>query len=77
MSTPATFEPCHCPLCGVDLAGKTLTAEQLGSGFYGDNIDCGDCGRPTHWGRAIGIYSRSRDKTIEWMCPDCGGRWER
>lgn len=29
------------------------------------------------WGRQIGIYDMERDRTVEWECPDCHGRWNR
>jgi predicted RNA-binding Zn-ribbon protein involved in translation (DUF1610 family) len=29
------------------------------------------------WGREMGIYDRIEDRTVEWQCPDCGGRWAR
>jgi predicted RNA-binding Zn-ribbon protein involved in translation (DUF1610 family) len=27
--------------------------------------------------RIVGIYSLERDRTEEWLCPDCGERWAR
>lgn len=27
--------------------------------------------------RVISIYDRAKDRTIEWMCPDCDYRWPR
>ncbi len=29
------------------------------------------------WGRQIGIYDMSKDRTVKWQCPDCGGEWPR
>lgn len=27
--------------------------------------------------RTIGVYDIDKDRTVEWMCPDCGSRWLR
>lgn len=72
----------YCPHCKADLDGGDIkqtfveqgqseeeagaTAEQYG---YGP-------GR-TKWGRAIGIYDIGRDRTTQWECRDCKGRWGR
>jgi len=29
------------------------------------------------YSRMIGVYDRDRDRTVEWLCPDCGVRWDR
>lgn len=27
--------------------------------------------------RIVGIYDLGRDRTVEWLCPACGARWDR
>ena len=27
--------------------------------------------------RLIGVSSRELDRVVEWVCPDCGYRWDR
>lgn len=34
-------------------------------------------GNSEWFSRVIGIYSRDRDRTIAWQCPDCGACWDR
>lgn len=29
------------------------------------------------WGRAIGMYSLEEDRTVSYVCPDCGHEWAR
>jgi hypothetical protein len=51
--------------------GCDLTGEPIPEGarhHYGDK---------THFSRCIGIYDHNRDRTVEWLCPDCGVRWPR
>lgn len=54
-----------CPHCGANFQGDPIPEES--QHLYG----------ATHYSRKIGIYDQVRDRTVEWMCPDCGARWER
>lgn len=56
----------RCPHCGVSLQGEPIPEKDLG--YYG--------GR-THFSRKIGIEERDRDRTVWWLCPDCGWEWLR
>ncbi len=56
-----------CPLCGIDLRGDPIP-ERLQDEWYGGK---------THYSRKIGVVNPVRDCVVEWLCPDCGGRWER
>lgn len=56
----------ECPR-GCDLRGAPIPEEHRE--FYGST--------ETHFSRAIGIYDRDRDRTVEWHCPDCGVSWPR
>lgn len=39
---------------------------------------CPLCGADLQGGsRVIAIYSREKDRTVAYQCPDCGGRWDR
>ena len=72
----------NCPHCDVDLKGTSI---------YGTYIEMGDSEEEAlrkaemfgatktegTFDRQIGIYSLETDRTVEWMCPDCGGRWKR
>lgn len=69
-----------CPSCVTDLDGGDILQTFIAKGktpeeaskiadLYGY--------RPGHtqWGRQIAIYSILQDRTIQWMCPDCGHKW--
>lgn len=56
----------RCPLCDADLQDWEIPAAS--QHLYGGK---------THGSRRIGIYDTARDRTVEWQCPDCGGRWPR
>ena len=58
--------PTTCPHCRADLRGDVIPEEMRSS--YGGKE------RLT---RAIGIYSRERDRTTHWKCPDCQREWRR
>jgi hypothetical protein len=55
-----------CPFCEADLRGYQIPESDRH--LYG--------GRD-RFSRVIGIYSRERDRTVKWMCPDCQGQWDR
>lgn len=63
---------------GKNRVGRTiLTSEEAEiradevSGHYGATREVGT------WGRAVGIYSREKDRTVAWKCPDCEHEWAR
>ena len=58
------FRPC--PHCGANLDGGPIPEKDRE--WYSP---------PYRWAREIGIYDMSRDRTIAWKCPDCGGEWPR
>jgi hypothetical protein len=58
--------PNNCPECGISLRGEPIPLKDRE--FFGNE---------THFNRVIGIYERQLDKTIIWLCPDCGYRWSR
>lgn len=66
---------CHCPNCGADLADTVIPLASRH--MYGGGDTCEDCGRERHFSRLVGIYVWEKDRTVEWLCPDCGHRWER
>jgi predicted RNA-binding Zn-ribbon protein involved in translation (DUF1610 family) len=58
----------ECPKCGANLLGDPIPQESIDAGHYGDH---------THFSRRIAIYDPGLDRTVQWMCPDCGERWNR
>lgn len=59
----------YCPHCGTDLRGERIPQEHIDRGYYSADD-------PWFY-RTIGIYDMGLDMTVEWQCPDCGGRWPR
>lgn len=55
-----------CPECGANWRGELIAEELLH--VYGGK---------THYSRLIGLYSADYDRTVAWMCPDCGMQWPR
>jgi hypothetical protein len=49
-----------CPNCKANLVGEPIPEESREA--YGGK---------THFRRVIGLYSRERDRTVAWRCPDC------
>lgn len=79
-----TFPKDHadCPHCGADMNGGSIwqhfmdqlaneAEADIAAGYYGATRDKGQ------FGRAIGIYSTERDRTVGWQCPDCKKEWGR
>ena len=54
-----------CPHCGVSLIGDPIPENMRE--YYSP---------PYHWRRELGQYDTELDRVVEWMCPDCKGRWE-
>lgn len=55
----------QCPACHVSLQGDPIPAAS--QEMYG----------ATHFSRKIALYSRERDRTVAFKCPDCGHDWAR
>lgn len=54
--------------------------EQVSSSLkdgLGERCFCLPWGDATHFSRKISVYDEWLDRTVEWVCPDCGGRWPR
>ena len=56
----------NCPGCGASWQGEPSPEETRK--HYGN---------ATHFRREIAIYSRERDMTIAWKCPDCNRAFDR
>lgn len=54
-----------CPY-GCDLTGKPIP-----------ETDRHMFGGKAHFSRRIGLYDQARDRTVSWLCPDCGAEWGR
>ena len=75
----------YCPHCNADLDGDLVINYPLNLGQdmaeavrYASNYSgFKEYGLANRWGRAIAIYDMSRDRAVEWECPDCKGRWPR
>jgi len=75
----------YCPHCKADLDGDLVINYPLSQGedmaeavrFASAYAGFKEYGLANRWGRAIGVYDMGRDRTVEWECPDCKGRWPR
>lgn len=56
-------EPLTCPHCHTNLVGDEIPEDD--KRFFGTS----------HFKREIGIYDVNLDRTVEYECPDCKGRW--
>jgi DNA-directed RNA polymerase subunit RPC12/RpoP len=56
----------NCPECSANWVSSIIPKEQRK--YYSP---------PYFFSRLIGIYSREHDRTIEYVCPDCGARFDR
>ena len=52
-----------CPHCGTNMQGEPIPAAD--QELFG----------ATHFSRKIGAYDTSKDRTVYWLCPDCGKEW--
>jgi hypothetical protein len=71
-----------CPKCKADLEGgliyETFSEEHGNEQAALDTAAaCGATKAEGRWGRQIAIYDREKDRTVAFMCPDCGHEWER
>lgn len=72
----------ECPACHADLNGGGVWQH-----FMDEHQDEAEADRIAlmygasrtkgRWGRAIAIYSRDRDRTVAYRCPDCDHEWGR
>lgn len=65
----------ECPHCGVDLKSDDIPQEFIDKGMYKET--CDKCGERNHYNREFGVYSKHIDMTVEFMCPECLGKWKR
>ena len=73
----------ECPECGVNLVSGKIVDIWRGMKEYDDKSDeqLREMARKHYGGedecfyRTIGIYSRARDRTTHWLCPDCNHEW--
>ena len=72
-----------CPKCNSNLEGQ-LIYETFLDQYAGDETKAleaaamyGATKTEGRWGRAIGIYSMEKDRTVAYRCPDCGHEWKR
>ena len=56
----------HCPKCGADFDAGPIP-ENIREHYSA----------PYRWSRRIAIYSRERDMTVDYRCPDCQHEWPR
>jgi len=63
------MEQRYCKKCGADWQGEAIPQEYLDKGYYEKGS--------THYSRRIGGYDFALDRTVVWMCPDCGDRVPR
>ena len=71
-----------CPSCKSDLDGDLIYETFIGQGMTPEKaLETANMYGATEtsgwWGRVIGISCMDQDRTVEWMCPDCGHRWDR
>jgi hypothetical protein len=64
-----------CPHCGASMLGDPISPKALASGMYGP---IGPNEPPRFYRRYIGVEIRGLyDGVCYWLCPDCGGTWDR
>jgi hypothetical protein len=75
----------YCPHCNANLDGDLVIDYPLSQGKSREEaleyakVYAGwdEHGEDNRWGRAISLYCKDRDRTIEYRCPDCFKTWER
>lgn len=58
--------PDRCPKCDANFTGAPIPEDARH--HYGDK---------THFSRVVGVYDFNLDRTVAWLCPDCGHQWPR
>lgn len=74
-----------CPHCNANLDGDLVISYPLSQGksmeealrYAASYSGWNEHGENNRWCRAIGIYSIEKDRTMEYMCPDCQQTWDR
>lgn len=73
----------QCPNCGTNFDGD-LIFEHFLKEYDGDRDKAlataemyGATETKGRWGKKIGLYDRDKDRTVAWLCQDCGHQWER
>ena len=73
----------HCPACKADMNGGSIWETMLEKSD-GDEAEAdrkaemyGATRTSGRWGRKIGLYDIGRDRTMQYMCPDCEHIWKR
>lgn len=56
----------RCPKCKADLDGGPIP-EKIREHYA----------PPYRWSRKVGLYDQAADRTVSWLCPDCGHEWGR
>lgn len=54
-----------CPVKGCDLKGPPIPEQYLN--LYGG---------ARYYSRVLSHYSREKDRTTSFLCPDCGATWD-
>lgn len=75
----------YCTHCNADLDGDLVINYPLSQGKSREEAleyaklyaGWNEHGKANRWGRAIGLYSLEKDRTMAYRCPDCDGTWER
>ena len=72
----------YCPSCNTNLDGGSIFESFMEK--YNDRAKAlevaemyGATETKGQWGRAIGLYSLEKDRTVKYRCPDCNHEWER
>lgn len=72
----------NCPKCNLDLNGGSIWEHFFQE--YGDESKADEAAEmygatrtSGQWGREIGIYDMTKDRTVAWRCPACGHEWDR
>lgn len=74
-----------CPHCNANLNGDLVIDYPLSQGksreealaYATSYSGWEEHGEANRWGRAIGLYSIEKDRTMAYRCPDCGQEWSR
>lgn len=75
----------HCPHCNANLDGDLVINYPLSQGKsmdealkYAHSYEGWDKYKILNrWNRAIALYDRDKDRSVDYRCPDCHGTWER
>jgi hypothetical protein len=75
----------HCPHCNANLDDDLIINYPLSQGksmeealrYAASYSGWNEHGENNRWDRKIAIYSREKDRTVKYMCPDCNEEWDR